>query len=252
MGIFNSEYPDKKGIEKTFFSYTISDMDFTPKTLPTNIEAEQAVLAAVLMNNRALEKVSEFLRPEDFSHPAHQEIYKLAMRQFAAGIQFDIITIKNYLDQQGTLESVGGVDYLTQLAGASATVVNVEQYGQIVHENAMRRELINLGQSITDAAFVEDLDNPVSTQIEVAEQKLFNMATTGNTGRDVVPIASALKEALAEAEIAYKADGNLSGLTTGLTGLDHAISGMHKSNLIIIAGRPGMGKTALALNIAFH
>jgi replicative DNA helicase len=227
-------------------------MDFTPKTLPTNLEAEQAVLAAVLMNNRALEKISEFLKPEDFSHPAHQEIYKLAMRHFAAGIPFDIITIKNYLDQQGTLESVGGVDYLTQLAGAGATVVNVEQYGRIVHDNALRRELINLGQGITDAAFVEDLDNPVSTQLEVAEQKLFNLATVGDTGRDVTPIANALKDALIEAEIAYKADGKLSGLTTGLTDLDRAISGMHKSNLLIIAGRPGMGKTALALNIAFN
>lgn len=227
-------------------------MDFTPKTLPTNIEAEQAVIAAVLMSNRALEKISEFLRPEDFSHPAHQEIYKLALRLFAMGTQFDIITVKNYLDQQGVLESVGGVDYLTQLAGASATVVNVEQYARIVHENALRRDLINLGQSITDEAFVEDLDNPVSTQIEKAEQKLFNLATTGETGRDIVPIASALKEALLETEIAYKADGNLSGLTTGLTDLDHAISGMHKSNLIIIAGRPGMGKTALAMNIAFN
>ena len=158
-------------------------MDFTPKTLPTNLEAEQAVLAAVLMNNRALERVSEFLRAEHFSHPAHQEIFKLAERQFAAGIPFDIITAKNYLDQQGTLESVGGVDYLTQLSGAGATVVNVEQYAKIVYENAMRRDLIALGQDITDKAFIEDLDNPVARQIEVAEQKLFHMATTGYSER---------------------------------------------------------------------
>lgn len=228
------------------------DMDFTPKTLPTNLEAEQAVLAAVLMNNRALERVSDFLKPEHFSHPAHQEIYKLAMRQFSAGIPFDIITAKNYLDQQGTLESVGGVDYLTELAGAGATVVNVEQYGRIVYENAMRRDLINLGQSITDAAFVEDLDNPVSRQIEVAEQKLFDMAQTGASEREVTPIATALQEALREAEIAYKADGKLSGLTTGLNALDKSISGLHHSDLIIIAGRPAMGKTTLAMNIAFN
>ena len=227
-------------------------MDFTPKTLPTNLEAEQAVLAAVLMHNRALERISEFLKPEDFSHPAHQEIYRLALRQFAAGIPFDIITAKNYLEQQGTLESVGGIDYLTDLASAGATVVNVEQYARIVHENAMRRELINLGNEITDSAFVEDLDNPVSSQIEVAEQKLFNMATAGETGRDITPISTALKDALIEAEIAYKADGKLSGLTTGLTDLDQAISGLHKSNLIIVAGRPGMGKTAFAMNIAFN
>lgn len=227
-------------------------MDFTPKTLPTNLEAEQAVLAAVLMNNRALERVSEFLRPEHFSHPAHQEIFKLAQRQFAAGIPFDIITAKNYLDQQGTLESVGGIDYLTELSGAGATVVNVEQYARIVYENAMRRDLINLAQSITDAAFVEDLDNPVTRQIEVAEQKLFDMATAGSSEREGASLGAALQEALKEAEIAYKADGKLSGLTTGLDALDKSISGLHHSDLIIIAGRPAMGKTTLATNIAFN
>ena len=108
-------------------------MDFTPKTLPTNLEAEQAVLAAVLMDNQALERVSDFLLPTHFSHPAHQEIYKLALRQFSAGIPFDIITTKTYLEQQGVLESVGGIEYLSELAGASATVVNVEQYGRLVH-----------------------------------------------------------------------------------------------------------------------
>ena len=252
IGIFNSRYPHKKGVEKAKFLYTIFDMDFTPKTLPTNLEAEQAVLAAVLMNNRALERVSEFLKPEHFSHPAHQEIYKLAERQFAAGIPFDIITAKNYLDQQGVLESVGGVEYLTQLAGAGATVVNVEQYGRIVYDNAMRRELINLGQSITDAAYTEDLDNPVSAQIETAEQKLFEMASLGVSEREVSSIATALQSALQEAEIAYKADGKLSGLTTGLNALDKSISGLHHSDLIIIAGRPAMGKTTLAMNIAFN
>ena len=227
-------------------------MDFTPKTLPTNLEAEQAVLAAVLMNNRALERVSEFLRPTHFSHPAHQEIYKLAERQFAAGIPFDIITAKNYLDQQGVLESVGGVDYLKQLSGAGATVVNVEQYGRIVYEHALRRDLIALGQEITDKAFIEDLDNPASRQIELAEQKLFDMATAGASEREVTPIAAALQTALNEAEIAYKADGQLSGLTTGLNALDKSISGLHHSDLIIIAGRPAMGKTTLAMNIAFN
>ncbi len=220
--------------------------------MPTNLEAEQAVLAAVLMNNRALERISEFLRPEHFSHPAHQEIYKLAQRQFAAGIPFDIITAKNYLDQQGTLESVGGVDYLTQLAGAGATVVNVDQYGRIVYEHALRRELINIGQTITDAAFVEDLDNPVTRQIEVAEQKLFDLSTSGDAEREVTSIATALQGALQEAEVAYKADGKLSGLTTGLNALDKSISGLHHSDLIIIAGRPAMGKTTLAMNIAFN
>ncbi|HOY47046.1 MAG TPA: replicative DNA helicase [Alphaproteobacteria bacterium] len=227
-------------------------MDFTPKTLPTNLEAEQAVLAAVLVNNRALERMSEFLRPDHFTHPAHKEIYKLAEKQFAAGIPFDIITAKNYLEQQGVLESVGGIDYLTQLAGAGTTVVNAEQYGRIVYENALRRELINLGQDITDSAFIEDLENPVSTQIESAEKRLFDLSVAGSTEKGAMPISSALREALEEAEIAYKADGKLSGLTTGFRELDKSISGLHHSDLIIIAGRPAMGKTTFAMNIAFN
>ena len=204
------------------------------------------------MNNRAMERISDFLRPEHFSHPAHAEIYKLALRMSAEGQNFDVITIKNYLDQQGILESVGGVDYLTQLAGAGVTVVNIEQYARIVYENAMRRELIALGQDITENAFIEDLDNPVAHQIETAEQKLFDMATTGSAERDIMPISVALRDALTEAEIAYKADGQLSGLTTGLNALDKSISGLHHSDLIIIAGRPAMGKTTLAMNIAFN
>lgn len=228
-------------------------MDFTPKTLPSNLEAEQAVLAAVLMNNRALENISEFLRAEHFTHPAHQEIFKLGEKQFAAGIPFDIITAKNYLQQQGTLESVGGIDYLTELSGAGATVVNAEQYARIVYENALRRDLIGLGKDIMDCAYIEDMEKPVGTQIEIAEQRLFNLSMDGSSAeKGSTHISFALKEALIEAEIAYKADGKLSGLTTGFTDLDKSISGLHHSDLIIIAGRPAMGKTTFAMNVAFN
>lgn len=227
-------------------------MDFTPKTLPTNLEAEQAVLAAVLMNNRNLERIGEYLKPEHFTHPAHVEIYKLAEKQFSAGIPFDIITAKGYLEQQGVLESVGGIDYLTQLSSAGATVVNVDQYGKIVYDNALRRELINLGTEITDNAFVEDIDNPVAHQIEIAEQKLFDLSVSGSTENESTSMSAALRAALGDAEIAYKADGKLSGLTTGFTALDKSTSGLHQSDLIIIAGRPAMGKSAIAMNIAFN
>lgn len=227
-------------------------MDFTPKTLPTNLEAEQAVLAAVLMNNRALERVSDFLKPEHFFHPAHQEIYKLALRMSSDSREFDVITIKNYLQQQGILDSVGGIDYLTELSSAGSTVVNVEQYGRIVYDNALRRQLIGIGQSIMDNAYIEDLNNPVSQQLESAEKQLFEMSLTGVSEHEPVSIGSALQSTLEEAQIAYQADGKLSGLTTGLTALDKSISGLHHSDLIIIAGRPAMGKTTLAMNIAFN
>lgn len=227
-------------------------MDFTPKTLPANLDAEQAVLAAVLMSNRALEHISDFLKPEHFSHPAHQKIYELAQKQFSAGIVFDVITVKNYLEQQGILDSVGGIDYLSKLASAGATVVNVEHYGRIVFDNARRRQLISMAQNVMDDAYTEDVDKPVSEQIERAEEQLYHLSEDGITENTTKDLGIALKSALQEVEYAYKAEGKLSGLTTGLDDLDKAISGLHHSDLLIIAGRPGMGKTTLAMNIAFN
>ena len=227
-------------------------MDFTPKTLPMNLEAEQAVLAAVLMDARAFDSITDFLLPEHFSHPAHQEIYKLAYRHYASSMPFDIITAKNYLLQQGTLDSVGGVEYLSKLLSAGSTVVNVEHYARIVFDNARRRDLIRLGQNIIDEAYTENPDNPVNSQIETTEQKLFNLSFTGKTDKNTVTLAEALKSAMSEIQSAYRGDGKLTGLTTGLDDLDTALSGLHHSDLVILAGRPAMGKTTLGMNIAFN
>jgi len=227
-------------------------MSLISRALPSNLEAEQAVLSSILSNNRNLEKVIEFLRYNHFTHPAHQEIYKLAEKQFERGIPFDIVTVKNYLEQQGILETVGGINYLTELSSVGSNIPNMDQYAKIVYDNSIRRDLINLGQDIENNAYLEDLDNPVSNQIELAEKKLFDLAVSGTTDKGPISISSSLKDALEEIEIAYKADGKLSGLTTGFSGLDQSISGLHKSDLIIIAGRPGMGKTAFATNIAVN
>ncbi len=227
-------------------------MDFTPKSLPMNVDAEQAVLAAILMNNRALERIGEFLTYSHFTLPAHQEIYKLAEKLFEKGMPFDIITAKNYLEQQGVLESVGGIDYLSELSGAGSSVINVEQYARIVYDNAIRRDLINIGQEIADNAYTEDVDITPAGQIEIAEKKLYDLTVVGSSEKSVTPIADALKLALESVENACKADGSLSGLTTGFRDLDKTLSGLHKSDLLIIAGRPAMGKTAFALNVAFN
>ncbi len=226
-------------------------MDFTPKSLPTNLEAEQAVLAAVLMDNRVLEKIT-FLTADHFSHPAHKEIFKQAYRSYSNSFPFDVITAKTYFEQQGTLESVGGVDYLNQLAAAGTTVVNVEHYARLIFDNARRRELITFSRKVMDDAYTEDPENPVNAQIENAEQQLFNLSRSGDTERSFCSLEDALKVAIQDAEIAYKADGKLSGLTTGLDDLDKSLGGLHSSDLIIIAGRPGMGKTTVAMNIAFN
>ncbi|MDR2268810.1 MAG: replicative DNA helicase [Rickettsiales bacterium] len=218
--------------------------------LPNNLDAEQAVLSAILLNNRAMEYVGEFLRPEHFIHPAHQEIYKLAVNYSAKGIPIDVATTREYLSQSGVLEPLGGVDYLQKLLSAGAGVMDIKSYGRIVHDNFLRREIINLGQAMIQNASVEDLDKTVDDHIEEAEQKLFELSS-GDESREAKSASDAFKEALHEIQVACQSQG-LSGLTTGLRDLDAVIHGLHKSDLIIIAGRPAMGKTTLALNIAFN
>jgi replicative DNA helicase len=223
------------------------------QNLPMNLEAEQSVLGAILLNNRAYEKVSEFLRPEHFMHPAHIEIFKILDKQISRGFPADIISIKTYLEQKGVLSDIGGEDYLNNLLSLGMTVMNVEHYGRIVFDNALRRNLIDVGQEIMDKAVVEDPDMPAQSQIEIAEQKLFNLAnTSATTERSMMTVGEALRESLEETENAVKQDGQVSGLTTGFDDLDKQIGGLHPSDLIIVAGRPGMGKTTIAMNMAVN
>lgn len=218
--------------------------------LPVNLDAEQAVLSAILLNNRALEYVNEYLKPEHFAHPAHQEIYKLSAKYFSKGIPIDATTTKDYLESSGVLESLGGVDYMSKLLSAGAGVMDIRSYGRIVYENFLRREVINLGQEMIQNASGHDFDKSVDDHIESAEQKLFDL-TQGDETRDAKSAADSFTEALREIQVACQSQG-LSGLTTGLRDLDAVIHGLHKSDLIIIAGRPAMGKTTVALNIAFN
>ncbi|MDR0319137.1 MAG: replicative DNA helicase [Rickettsiales bacterium] len=221
--------------------------------LPVNLEAEQAVLAAILLNNRAYERVSDFLRPEHFSSVPHSEIFLIIEKQISKGFPADTVTIKNYLEQKGVLADIGGTEYLDQLVQMGSTVLNIEHYARIVFDNALRRQLIDIGQGVMNTAAVEDPELPATAQIELAEQKLFELATTGTTSeRQSMTIGQALRESLEQTEAALKQDGHLSGLTTGFTDIDHQIGGLHPSDLVIIAGRPGMGKTTIAMNMAFN
>lgn len=223
------------------------------ENLPVNLPAEQAVLAAILLNNRAHERLSDFLRSEHFSHPAHAEIYNILDRQIAKGFPADVVTIRNYLEQKGVLADIGGAEYLENLVSMGSTIMNVEHYGRVVFDNALRRQLIDIGQNVMNTAAVEDLDLPATAQIELAEQKLFELATSGTTTeRSTMTLGAALKESLEQTESALKQDGHLSGLTTGFTDIDRQIGGLHPSDLVIIAGRPGMGKTTIAMNMAFN
>ncbi len=219
---------------------------------PNNIEIEQALLGALLINNRALEKVSEFLKSEHFYVASHGRIYDAIIKMVERGQDASPATLKHYFSKDEDLDAVGGGDYLTDLAANVISTVNVEDYGKTVHELHLRRSLIDLGEEIVNDAYEHDLDVSPSRQIEKAEKQLFDLATLGDFKGGFIPFHTSLTTAISLAETAFKNVGSVTGVTTGLTDLDKKLGGLQKSDLLILAGRPSMGKTALATNIAYN
>jgi replicative DNA helicase len=227
------------------------DLERLPQP-PANIEAEQALLGAILVNNTAHSRVAEFLMPEHFGNAVHGRIYAAIGRLVERGQIANPVTLKNLFDQDGALAEIGGAQYLARLAEAAVTIINAEHYGRTIHDLHLRRELITIGQDVVTEAFRHDLDDPATDQIERAEQKLFELATTGQAEGGFRPFSSALTQAIDLAQAAFKRDGKTVGVATGFTDLDKKLGGLHPSDLVILAGRPSMGKTALATNIAFN
>ena len=222
------------------------------RVAPYNIEAEQALLGAIFANNRAFERVADFLQPEHFGNGAHQRIFAAIGKLIERGLPATPIALKNLFDQDSTLAEIGGGAYLAKLAAAAVTIINAEDYGRRIHDLHLRRQLIGLGEDVVNDAFRHDLDDPAASQIERAEQKLYELASVGQTEGGPRPFRAALTDALTVAEAAFKRSGRIVGVATGFTDLDRKLGGLHPSDLIIAAGRPGMGKTAFATNIAFN
>jgi replicative DNA helicase len=221
------------------------------RTPPHNFEAEQALLGTLLMNNRAIEAVAEFLRPEHFADAVHGRIYDACLALSMRNQIANPVTLKTYLAGDPGLAELGGDAYLARLAGAGTTIINAKDYGRLVFDLHLRRELIALGEDMVNDAFEPDIEIGANDQIEVAEQRLFDLATTGQAEGGFRSFNLSVKGAIEQAEAAHKREGGLSGVTTGLRDLDRKLGGLHPSDLIILAGRPSMGKTALATNIAF-
>ena len=218
---------------------------------PSNLQAEQALLGALLANNRAYERVSEFLSPEYFADPIHGRIYQAIVRRIEAGQLADAVTLKAEFEHSGVLEEVGGTAYLAQLLTAMVGIINAGEYGRAIHDAWLRRQLIDIGETVVNNAFGADAELAGAQQIEAAEHSLFQLATDGSVSGGFVSFERALTDAIVGAERAFNRTGHVSGLTTGLRDLDAKMGGLHGSDLVVLAGRPGMGKTSLATAIAF-
>src|SRR4051794_11721345 len=222
------------------------------RAAPHNIEAEQALLGAILVNNEAFYRVSDFLEPVHFFEPIHQKIYELASSLIRAGKVASPVTLKTFLPPDLDVAGMTPSQYLARLAAEATTVINAEDYGRTIYDLAIRRTLIIIGEDVVNLAYDAPVDLAPREQIEDAERRLYELAETGRYDGGFQRFASALTTAVDMAARAYQRDGNLSGLATGIADLDRMLGGLQKSDLVILAGRPGMGKTALATNLAYN
>ena len=224
----------------------------TYRSPPHNTEIEAALLGALLTNNRAFDKMTDFLRPDHFFEPVHARIFDAIGKLIERGQVASPQTLRHLFETDELLKDVGGAQYLYELAASVVSVINAGDYAKTVHDLYLRRELIGLGEDVVNDAYAGDIEISAQDQIEGTEQRLYDLATTGDVERGAVDLSSASKTALKMAEDAFKHKGKVVGVTTGLSLLDRKLGGLHPSDLIILAGRPSMGKSALATNIAFN
>jgi replicative DNA helicase len=222
------------------------------RSLPQNVEAEQALLGAILVNNEAFYRVSDFLEPAHFHEPVHREIYEVTSQLIRVNKLATPVTIKTFLPADLAIGDITLPQYLARLAAEATTIINAEDYGRTIYDLALRRALIGIGEGMVNVAFDATVDETPVAQIEDAEKRLFELAEKGRYDTGFQAFETALLSAIDMASAAYKRDGHLSGMATGLADLDRLMGGLQPSDLIILAGRPGMGKTALATNIAFN
>jgi replicative DNA helicase len=230
----------------------VNEPAVTFRSAPHNIEAEQALLGAILVNNEAFYRVSDFLEPRHLFEPIHQKIFEITRDLIRAGKTATPVTLKTFLDANADLGGITVSQYLARLAAEATTIINAQDYGRTIYDLFIRRELILVGEEMVNQAYDSPVDSVPRVQIEEAERRLYDLAETGKYDGGFQRFETALTSAVDMAARAYQRDGKLSGLATGLDDLDRMMGGLQSSDLIILAGRPGMGKSALATNIAYH
>ena len=223
--------------------------DATP--LPHNLEVEQALLGAILANNEALSRVT-FLQPQHFFDPLHERIYETLQTLIDRGQLAIPATLKTYMEADEGLQAVGGAQYLARLSAAATSAVHAEDYGRTIHDLFLRRQLILIGEESAAEASKPETEVSAVDQIEQTEMKLFGLAEKGESDQGFKAFSTSIAEAIEGVEAALQRDGQLTGVASDLTELDTLLGGLHNSDLLILAGRPAMGKSSLATNIGFN
>ncbi len=219
---------------------------------PSNIEAEQALLGAILINNEIASLITNIIDANHFYEPIHSKIFDTINKLIDKGQLANPTTLKAFFENDENLSEIGGTDYLTKLADGAITIINASDYANVIRDLSIRRSLINIGEEMVNVAFDSAPEEDSNQQIEVAEQKLYQLAEKGRNEIGFNSFSYALIKAIENAEAAKRRDGHLSGISSGFRDLDIKLGGFQTSDLIILAGRPSMGKTALATNIAYN
>ena len=222
------------------------------REMPHNLQAEQNLLGAVLLDNNITDQFNDVLQPDYFYDPLHGRIFEAAMRLIGRGQLANPVTLRAYFEKDAAFTEDDPQQYLTDLVDGVISVSEAPSYGEIIYETYLRRQLIKVADQIAHEAGQASMEESATKQLEKAEQYLFNLAENDTLETGLRGFASVLQGTISMAETAANSDGHLSGVSTGLTDLNRLMGGMHRSDLLILAGRPGMGKTALATNMAFH
>ena len=220
--------------------------------VPHSIEAEQQLLGAILTNNDLFDRVASIVRADHFYDPVHARIFETASARIAKNNLASPVTLKAFMEDDSGLAELGGPAYLVRLAGAAISSFAVRDYAEMIYDLAIRRELITVGNDIAAKAARVDVDSEPKEQIVDAEQKLYALAEQGQTEQGFQSFLTAVTDAVKVANAAYQREGGLAGVSTGLVDMDKKLGGLHRSDLLILAGRPSMGKTSLATNVAFN